>query len=319
MSLAFEESLLRKHIEKDASLPSDPTLKFIEYVDCIRNIVKNKLYKEKCSSVRDYFNQIGISRAQIYRFVDSSLVLEKLAGLPHLPCRERTCRSLKSFTSDESELRELWTRVTGQVGGNHPSLNQIGDEWNAMVSNGLVSLPQRLTQKRARKITKKAIHYDSEDDSSEKSSSTDQHPQSPPSTSPFISYSPIRRKRACLDEKEEIDSPSQRNRIRLDDMDDDEMDEIDSPIQRKRTRLEDTDDDDEIDSPIKRKIPRLEDTDDDDEIDSPIQRNRTRLEDKDDDDEMEEIDVGMEVGVEENPFMSIVGIEMLLLASESIP
>ncbi|KXS12482.1 hypothetical protein M427DRAFT_137193 [Gonapodya prolifera JEL478] len=87
-------------------------------VFAINEIVQKKLYKSKANSLEGYFRtQWKMSRAQVYRFMDSAYVLNNLDGFEDLPARERICRALKKLTKTRQELRLLWHRVLDRHSG----------------------------------------------------------------------------------------------------------------------------------------------------------------------------------------------------------
>ncbi|KXS15514.1 hypothetical protein M427DRAFT_56619 [Gonapodya prolifera JEL478] len=87
-------------------------------VFAINEIVQKKLYKSKANSLEGYFRtQWKMSRAQVYRFMDSAYVLNNLDGFDDLPARERICRALKKLTKTRQELRLLWQRVLDRQSG----------------------------------------------------------------------------------------------------------------------------------------------------------------------------------------------------------
>ncbi|KAJ3324046.1 hypothetical protein HDU93_002868, partial [Gonapodya sp. JEL0774] len=85
---------------------------FQRTVLAINEIVQKKLYKAKSNSLEGYFREHWkMSRAQVYRFLDSAYVLASLEGFEDLPSRERICRALKKLCKTPRELRLLWGRV----------------------------------------------------------------------------------------------------------------------------------------------------------------------------------------------------------------
>ncbi|KAJ3272776.1 hypothetical protein HK104_004408, partial [Borealophlyctis nickersoniae] len=108
---------------------------FYETVLAIRSIVTNKLYKGKGTSLEAYFrDRWGVSRAQVYRFMDCAMVLQQLDGFTQLPCRERFCRALKRLCRTTQDIRRLWASV----------LECVGSESTTLTSSLIQRVHQRL-------------------------------------------------------------------------------------------------------------------------------------------------------------------------------
>lgn len=104
-SLAEQEELL------DFSEASKSTAQFVQNVYAVNAIVENKLYKQRATSINDYFQAFNISRAQVYRYRDCAWVLDCLADFRERPSRERICRILKKLGVKKQGIVDLWTQV----------------------------------------------------------------------------------------------------------------------------------------------------------------------------------------------------------------
>ncbi|KAJ3376080.1 hypothetical protein GGF31_000147 [Allomyces arbusculus] len=116
--------------------------RFQRTVEAIFNIVQNKLYKARSSSLENYFRDTWrISRAQVYRFLDSAVILRELADFPDTPTRERLCRSLKKLTKNRQNRRVLWQAVLDKYGPaerDSVTSTAISNIWRALIKEGKV-------------------------------------------------------------------------------------------------------------------------------------------------------------------------------------
>ncbi|KAI9221707.1 hypothetical protein BC828DRAFT_404695 [Blastocladiella britannica] len=119
---------------------------FRESVMGICDIVTEKLYRAKGRSLEDYFKeQFSISRAQVYRILDTATVIRDLEattdlpapftrGLPPIPIKQRVCATIKQVASTPADRQLLWRRVLAK---NTPTLvtsKDIKDTWDLIVS-----------------------------------------------------------------------------------------------------------------------------------------------------------------------------------------
>jgi hypothetical protein len=126
-----------KHSPKERSLDEgeEGILQvFLETVAGVHEIVTSRLYRCQANSLEAYFNsRWGISRAQVYRYMDCFFVLNQLHGFAELPARERLCRSLKKLAKTESDMRKLWEFTLVLAGQERPIPTQlIHDAWNRL-------------------------------------------------------------------------------------------------------------------------------------------------------------------------------------------
>ena len=124
-----------KHSPKEKSMNEEEeenVLIFFETVAGVHEIVKSRLYRSEANSLESYFNiRWGISRAQVYRYMDCYFVLNQLEGFEELPARERLCRSLKKCAKNEEDMRKLWEYTLVLAGDERPIPTQlIQDAWN---------------------------------------------------------------------------------------------------------------------------------------------------------------------------------------------
>ncbi|KNE59262.1 hypothetical protein AMAG_03573 [Allomyces macrogynus ATCC 38327] len=116
--------------------------RFQRTVEAIFNIVQNKLYKARSSSLENYFRDTWrISRAQVYRFLDAAVILRELADFPDTPTRERLCRSLKKLTKNRQNRRVLWQAVLDKYGPaerDSVTSTAISNIWRALIKEGKV-------------------------------------------------------------------------------------------------------------------------------------------------------------------------------------
>lgn len=117
--------------------------RFRRTVLAVYNIVSQKLYKRKASSVEVYFREAWrISRAQVYRFLDCAEVLKQLEDFPEQPCKERLCRSLKRLAHNRENIRILWVSVLKRVTNSNQTVTStvISSVWEELLKNRLVSI-----------------------------------------------------------------------------------------------------------------------------------------------------------------------------------
>ncbi len=125
-----------KHSPKESSLDEEEEgilHIFLETVAGVHEIVTSRLYRCEANSLEAYFNSHwGISRAQVYRYMDCFFVLNQLQGL-ELPARERLCRSLKKCAKTESDIRKLWECTLSLAGQERPIPTLLIQEaWNLL-------------------------------------------------------------------------------------------------------------------------------------------------------------------------------------------
>ncbi|KAL7753786.1 hypothetical protein RI367_000718 [Sorochytrium milnesiophthora] len=115
---------------------------FPQTVIAIHEIVESKLYKARKPSLEAYFkDRFAISRAQVYRFMDSALVLQSLDNVDPVPCRERQCRAIKKVTRTRNHRLLLWLEVLGKYGkisADSVTSTQIEQLWKDMVRRRVV-------------------------------------------------------------------------------------------------------------------------------------------------------------------------------------
>ncbi|KAJ3092659.1 hypothetical protein HK102_004652 [Quaeritorhiza haematococci] len=116
--------------------------KFKRTVMAVNNIVSNKLYKERTSSLEAYFKDYWkISRAQVYRFLDCASVLKHLEDFEQQPTRERLCRSIKRLSKSRTDTRALWGSVLERVNYDGESVTStlIEQVWGELLKEGTVT------------------------------------------------------------------------------------------------------------------------------------------------------------------------------------
>lgn len=139
---------------------------FPRTVLAIHHIVDSKLYKARKPSLEAYFkDRFQISRAQVYRFMDSALVLQvrvhtcacmgqccqpcaadallgqALDNVDPVPCRERQCRAIKKVTKTRHHRRALWLEVLEKYGvasADTVTSTQIEQVWRDLVRRRVV-------------------------------------------------------------------------------------------------------------------------------------------------------------------------------------
>lgn len=90
--------------------------KFKQMVYAVYEIIQRKLYKTLDMNVETYFKRKwGISRAQVYRFHNSAMIIKELEEFPIQPSRERYCRLLKKITRTPDDRKRLWQAVLEAV------------------------------------------------------------------------------------------------------------------------------------------------------------------------------------------------------------
>ncbi|ORZ41500.1 hypothetical protein BCR44DRAFT_1457064 [Catenaria anguillulae PL171] len=149
-------------------------------VNAVSAIVAEKLYKCRDMSLEDYFRtKFRISRAQVYRVVDSATVLRDLeelettwdyaraihnraratatatneggedAGEDHppgnprvvfpLPVKQRVCAAIKSCAGNKQDRQELWKTLCMRVAPQAASSKDVKETWDWLVAQGRVT------------------------------------------------------------------------------------------------------------------------------------------------------------------------------------
>lgn len=140
-----------KHSPKESSFDEEEGMLniFLETVGGVHEIVTSRLYRCEATSLESYFNsRWGISRAQVYRYMDCYFVLNQLHGISELPGRERLCRSLKKCAKTERDMRRLWESTLILAGDERPIPTQlIHDAWTELKK--LNKIESRIGHKRS--------------------------------------------------------------------------------------------------------------------------------------------------------------------------
>lgn len=89
-------------------------------INAVAAICRTKLYKSKAPTMESYFKSVwGISKSQVYRFLNCAKVLKILSKFPRRPTTEALCRALHKSASTTVELQTLWTKILEFYGSNY--------------------------------------------------------------------------------------------------------------------------------------------------------------------------------------------------------